>query len=222
MAVKFQNADQSFVEVLRDIIASIQGEYLTLRELLERIGEQGLLLFCMILTLPFLFPVSIPGVSTVFGAAIILIGIGVTLNRLPWLPERLMIRQIATERLIPVLKKGADFLTRIERFVRPRLPFFTHTAAMNRFNGFMLVASGVLLMFPLGLVPFSNTLPALAILFLAVGMLQRDGVFILLGYIFIVLTVVYFGALFLAAVLAGQGIMSLLGSGTIIFFLPFV
>ena len=82
----------------------------------------------------------------------------------------------------------------------------------------MLVLSAILLMFPLGLIPFSNTLPALAILFLAIGMLQRDGIFIALGYLMIVATVVYFGALFAAAVLAGQGIMSLLGSGTIIFF----
>ena len=45
-----------------------------------------MLLVCVFLTLPFLLPVSIPGVSTVFGLAIILIGVGVTLNRVPWLP----------------------------------------------------------------------------------------------------------------------------------------
>lgn len=213
MDVKFQDPEKSFVATLRITIASIQGEHLTLRELLGRIGEQGLLLFCMILTLPFLFPVSIPGVSTVFGAVIILIGVGVMMNRLPWLPERLMTRQIATARLIPVLERGANFLGRLERFVRPRLIFFTGTAAMSRFNGLMLVASGVLLMMPLGLVPFSNTLPALAILFLAVGMLQRDGVFILLGYTWGVLTVAYFAALFVAAVMAGKGIMSIWGGG---------
>jgi len=218
MSVEFREPNQSFVEVLKEIVASIQGETITLRELLERIGEQGLLIFCMILTLPFLFPVSIPGVSTVFGLAILLIGIGVTLNRLPWLPARLKERKIATERLIPVLKRGADVLGRFERFVRPRIPVLTHGTTVNRFNGVMLVLSAVLLMFPLGLVPFSNTLPALAILFLAIGMLQRDGLFITLGYVAIIATVIYFVALFAAALLAGQGIMSLLGSGTIILF----
>ena len=73
-------------------------------------------------------------------------------------------------------------------------------------------------MVPLGLVPFSNFFPAVAILFLAIGMLQRDGLFITLGYLLFIVTFVYFGALFAAAVLAGQGIMSLLSSGTIIFF----
>lgn len=218
MSVEIHDPEKSFVEALRDVIASIQGEYITLRELLERIGEQGLLLLCMILALPFLFPVSIPGVSTVFGIAIILIGIGVTLNRLPWMPSGLRERQIAAERLLPVLRKGADALSRMERFVRPRMLFFTQTPAINHFNGFMVVASGVLLLFPFGLIPLTNTLPGFAILFLAVGMLQRDGVFILLGYVFALLTVIYFGALFIGAILAGQGIMYLMGSGSLVFF----
>jgi len=44
-------------------------------------------------------------------------------------------------------------------------------------------------------------------------MLQRDGIFVLLGYLALVATIVYFGALVGAAILAGQGLSSLLGSG---------
>jgi len=48
---------------------------------------------------------------------------------------------------------------------------------------------------PFGLIPFSNTFPAVAILFLAIGLLQRDGVCILLGHISNVVTIIYFGVL---------------------------
>jgi hypothetical protein len=161
---------------------------------------------------PFLLPISIPGVSTVFGAVIILIGIGVTLNRVPWLPNRLMERTFKTEDLKPVMQKGAELFARIERFIRPRLMMLTNNIAINRLNGLMLTFGGVLLIFPFGLIPFSNTLPGYAILFLAAGMLQRDGIFIVLGYILNIATVFYFGALFAAAVAAGQGISALLGS----------
>jgi hypothetical protein len=218
MPVTLHNPDKSLAETLTETASSIQSPHITLRELLEMVGEQGLLLFCMLLTLPFLIPVSIPGVSTVFGLVIILIGIGVTLNRVPWLPSRLMNRQFATENLIPTLQKGAQFVGRFDRFVRPRLLVLSHGTTINRFNGFMIIASSLLLMVPLGLVPFSNFFPAVAILFLAIGMLQRDGLFITLGYLLFIVTVVYFGVLFAAALLAGQGIMSLLSSGTIIFF----
>ena len=71
------------------------------------------------------------------------------------------------------------------------------------------VGLGGLLIFPLGLIPFSNTLPAWGILLLAAGLLQRDGLLILLGYLFLLGTIIYFGALAWAALATGQGIMSL-------------
>lgn len=49
--------------------------------------------------------------------------------------------------------------------MRPRWLFLTRTVAGHIVHGLALVLAGVLLMFPLGLVPFSNTLPAVAILF---------------------------------------------------------
>jgi hypothetical protein len=62
---------------------------------------------------------------------------------------------------------------------------------MARINGLMLIAGALLLMAPFGLIPFSNTLPGLAILFLTIGMLQRDGRSVLLGYTTLVLTTLY-------------------------------
>ncbi len=44
-------------------------------------------------------------------------------------------------------------------------------------------------------VPFSNTMPALAVLFLSVGLLQRDGLCILYGHLVNLATIVYFTAL---------------------------
>ncbi|MDX2161376.1 MAG: exopolysaccharide biosynthesis protein [bacterium] len=210
MAVEFRDTEASLSTTLDNIAQSIRGEKVTLRELLTLIGEQGLLLFCIFLTIPFLIPVSIPGVSTVFGLVIILIGVGVTLNRLPWLPKRLMEREFATQDLLPALQRGAQFVGRIDRFIRPRLPALS-SGGINRVNGFAIIFTGLLLMVPLGLVPFSNTLPALGILLFAAGMLQRDGLFILGGYFFMIATLVYFGVLALGAIAAGQGISSLMG-----------
>lgn len=212
MSVPLHNPETSLGETLQSMSNSITQPEISLRELLELIGEQGMLVFCMFLTIPFLLPVSIPGVSTVFGLVITLIGIGVTLNRVPWLPARLMNRTIERVHLLPALEKGAALFTRLDKVVSPRILALTHGATINRMNGLLLVLGAILLMAPFGLIPFSNTIPALAILFLAVGMLQRDGIFVLLGYLALVGTIVYFGALIGAAILAGQGLSSLLGS----------
>jgi len=211
-SVEFHDAASKLSTTLLGVSGSLPAGKVSLRDLLELIGEQGMLLLCVFLTLPFLLPVSIPGVSTVFGLAIILIGVGVTLNRVPWLPRRILDRPLSTAPIKQAFDKGARFVARFERMVRPRWLFLTRTVAGNIVHGLALVLAGVLLMFPLGLVPFSNTLPAVAILFLSLGMLERDGLLIVAGYLMNVATIFYFGALAIGAVLAGQGMLSLIGS----------
>jgi hypothetical protein len=194
-SIEFRDSAAPLGETLRTLARSISGETVTVRELLSMVGEQGLLLALMFLTLPFLLPISIPGVSTVFGLVAILISLGVTFNRVPWLPDRLLDRPLDAAKLSRSIERGAEKFGRVDRISHPRLTRLTETGAMNRLAGLGLLAGSVLLIFPLGLVPFSNTLPAWGILLLAAGLLQRDGLLILLGYLFLLATVVYFGAL---------------------------
>lgn len=208
MDSRFQDTDVALSVALKRTVTEIRNEQVTLQQLLGLIGEQGLLVFCTILTIPFLLPVSIPGVSTVFGLVIIFIGISVTLNRALWLPERLLHHQLDSAHLLPVLEKGIHFFGRLERWMGVRLRHLTEGELVNRLNGLALTSGGVLLLFPLSFIPFSNTLPALSILLLALGMLQRDGIFIVLGYLMLLLTVIYFGGLAVLAFLGGQSLMA--------------
>jgi hypothetical protein len=205
--IGFSDTDKSTSAVLQDVINSMHDEHVTLRQILEKMGESGLLLLCGLLSLPFLVPVSIPGVSTVFGAGIVLIGIAVTFNRLPWLPEKVADRKLDRAKLVPVLERGLAILRKVDRYVRPRLPGLTVGSLINRVNGLILTAAGVLLMMPLGFIPFSNTLPGVAILFLSTGISQRDGMVVAMGHLMVVLTLVYFGALAYFAVAAGQNLL---------------
>jgi hypothetical protein len=173
---------------------------LTLQEILSVIGREGMLVLCIFLTLPFMVPVSIPGVSTVFGLVIGLVGIGIMTHRPPWLPDRLIRRKFPADRLRLALENGTVWIHRLGRISRPSIPVLTHGIGMARVNGLILITGALLLMAPFGLIPFSNTLPGLAILFLAIGVLQRDGRFVLFGYMTLVLTVLYFAFLLLGGV----------------------
>jgi len=204
--MQFDDTSESLSATLARTIDGIQGETVTLRELMAAIGEQGLLLLCALATLPFLIPVSIPGVSTVFGAAIVLLAVAITLNRLPWLPDRILDRRLDAATLVPALHKGVKIVSRIDGWVRPRALAMT-TGRMTMFNGCVLIFAGLLLMAPFGLIPFSNTAPAIGILLLTIGMIQRDGVFVLLGYLGTVVTVIYFGVLLYAAWWAGGALI---------------
>ncbi|WP_417475110.1 exopolysaccharide biosynthesis protein [Luteimonas mephitis] len=186
----------SLGEQLATIIAALPEDHLTLGELLDVFGDEGLLLLTMLLTLVFLIPVSIPGVSTVFGAAILLVGISRLIGRPLWLPARLRVKALPAAKLRPGLTGGLAWVRRLERISRPhRLRVLVNGRVQNLFNNLAFILAALLLMAPFGFVPFSNTLPALALLFLAAGMIQRDGVAVLLGYLANVGTIIYFGIL---------------------------
>lgn len=206
MTMEFEDTSKPTSRVLREVLDSLTSSHVTLRDLIVRMGEPGLLFLCALLCLPFLFPVSIPGVSTVFGAGICLISLAITANRLPWLPTAIADRAISVEKLKPALEKGMSLMIRTERYVAPRLLSMVSGALVNRINGLAILFSGLLLMMPLGLIPFSNTLPAVAILMLSVGIAQRDGLIVAGGMVMIGVTLVYFGILAYLAYAAGNAI----------------
>src|SRR3546814_2549512 len=96
------------------------------------------------------------------------------------------------------------WVRRLERISRPhRLRALVAGRVQHLFNNLAFILAALLLMAPFGFVPFSNTLPALALLFLAAGLIQRDGVAVLLGYLANVGTIIYFGIL-----IGGGGVRS--------------
>ena len=89
----------SLGEQLAGIIERLPPDSLSLGELLDVFSDEGLLLLTILLTLVFLIPVSIPGVSTVFGAAILLVGVSRLFNRPLWLPARVKHKALPAARL---------------------------------------------------------------------------------------------------------------------------
>lgn len=181
---------------LEAAIGALPPDGVTLAEVRELIGHEGLMLLTAFLTIVFLVPVSIPGVSTVFGAAILLVGISRLFRRELWLPRRIETRVVATDRLRSGMERGLRWFRRLERISRPhRMAWVTSDGSARILNDLALILGAILLMAPFGLIPFSNTLPAVALLFFAIGLLQRDGVCIVLGHVSILVTIVYFAFL---------------------------
>lgn len=198
---------------LEDIINNLPEDKLMLSEIVDRFGAQGLLLMSALLTIVFLIPVSIPGVSTVFGAAILLVGISRLFNRPLWLPAKVRERPLPTERLRPALLGGLTWVRRLEKISRAqRLAALADGRVVDVINNLTFILAALLLMAPFGFIPFSNTLPAVALLFYAIGLLQRDGVAILLGHLANIATLFYFALLVGGGGLAIKEIFQRLGS----------
>lgn len=201
MTEKTQNSGQpgphhkSLSEKLEIIAHEIPEGVITIAHILNIFKDEGLLLLSIFLSLIFLIPISIPGVSTVFGTVILLIGVARLFNCHLWLPRAVARRTIAADNLLIGLTKALPWLHRLEKVSRPhRLPWLTENA-LSAIHQLAYLSAALLLIAPFGFVPFSNTLPALSLIFFAIGELEKDGVSILIGHLFNVATVIYFGLL---------------------------
>ena len=191
----------SLGEQLQGLIQQIPDEGVSLGGLLDVFGDEGLLLLTAMLVLVFLVPVSIPGVSTVFGAAILMVGVSRLIGRPLWLPRRLRDRSLPGSRVRAALVAGLKWVKRFERISRPhRLRRLAEQRGWLVVGNLAFISAALLLMAPLSFLPFSNTLPGLALLFYSIGFIQRDGGAVLAGHVAQMASIVYFGA-----VLAGGG-----------------
>src|SRR5699024_5461165 len=70
---------------------------------------------------------------------------------------------------------GASFLKQLERVSRPRLLVLAH---QNRLLALMCLLLALVIALP---IPFGNLPPALCVLLIALGMVQRDGLLVAVG-----------------------------------------
>jgi hypothetical protein len=193
--IRFRNPEIRMSAALASAEATVQDPAVSLRALLAMLGEQGLLVFCGVLAAPFLLPVTVPGMSTVLGLPMLLIGFAVMASRVPWLPERLLSHSLPSAAVRKVLQTVKGWAERFEHLVRPRWLALSGGPVVNALNGALVLVAVLLLMAPIPLVPFVNSIPALAILLLCFGMAERDGLVIALGYFTTALAAAYVGGL---------------------------
>lgn len=195
--------DGALAERLRAITDRLPPEGVAVSDLRDVVGQDGLMLLTAFMTIVFMVPVSIPGVSTVFGAAILMIGVSRLFGQRLWLPRTIERRTVPSDGIRKAFQRGVVWVQRLERVSTPgRMPQFLRGGLMRVLTDGGLVLGAVLLMMPFGLIPLSNTLPAIALLFFATGILQRDGFCIVLGHVWNLLTIVYF-----AVLIAGGGVV---------------
>jgi hypothetical protein len=168
-------------EDLSRVLEVTQMQEISVNLLLRTVRGRGFPALLAILALPFMLPVPLPGLSTPFGLAIGLFGLRLALLRRPLIPRWLLRRKIPPRAIQILVHRGVPIIRYAERWLHPRLLFLPRWAFFRSITGLAIASCGFALALPLP-VPFSNTIPAVSILLLAAGMMEDDGIFILLGY----------------------------------------
>jgi hypothetical protein len=207
--VKTFKCGRHFSNDISEVSSKIPSEGITLKGFLDTIGQKGLLMSIMILTVPFLLPVSIPGLSIPLGAAIFLMSISIIFKKI-FIFDFLMNYKLSKNYVDNILNGSLSILTRLEKFINPRLLILSTGSTMNYINGSLIAFSAIILMIPLP-IPLTDFLPGYTILFLAVGALECDGYLILAGYLMVIITTVYFSLMAILGVKAILIIFSYLG-----------
>ena len=181
-----------FSQELRDLAQHFAGRPARVSEILAATQGRGFNLLLLLIGLPFLTPVSLPGFSTPFGFVVLLIGGRLALGRQPWLPKKILEHELPARFIAKVLAAASLMVRWLEVLLRPRLDFLEEQWIYRRIAGTLIMLSGLLLLLPLP-IPLTNTLPALTVVLLAAGAIERDGLFFLAGCATFILTLAFFG-----------------------------
>jgi hypothetical protein len=174
--VKKHPGGRALSSILWELSQDAQRERIAISDLLLALGDRATGALMFIFAFPNVLPTP-PGTSSILGAPLIFLAAQLMLGRAPWLPAFVANRSMARSNFSSLVKRIVPWLQRAESLLRPRLASLA-LPPMEHFVGFLSLLLAVLLVLP---IPLGNVLPALAISLLALGVLERDGVWVLAG-----------------------------------------
>jgi hypothetical protein len=187
--------------IVAEVAAAFPGERITLGEMAEAFGDRAFGMLSLLLLLPGL----LPGMASVFGTPLLILGVQMGLGyRVPKLPGVLNRQSIKRSDLLRLAGASSKGLKKIERFIKPRPGFFTSPLG-ERIIGWLTAYVAIMLILP---GPGTNGPPAFGNIVMALGLIEHDSRVTALG---VALTVA--GCVFATAVLGVIGWLGVMALG---------
>jgi hypothetical protein len=153
--------------IVAEVAAAFPGDRISLGEMAEAFGDRAFGLLLLLLLLPGL----LPGMASVFGAPLLILGVQMGLGlRVPKLPGILARQTIKRTDLLRLASASSVGLSRIERYVKPRPGFFT-SAVGEKIIGWLTAYVAIMLILP---GPGTNGPPAFGNIVMALGLIEHD------------------------------------------------
>ena len=168
---------QAISRRLTQLAEDAPNDTVTLDWILGQLHERAFGLFLLVLALPCCIP-FLYGIPQIVALPLMFVAAQILLGRTtPWLPQKLGAREVSKEGLHGLADRARPWLERIEAVSRPRLTALTRPP-IDRLVGAALVLFSASILVPL---PGTNTVPGFAVVVVSMGLLQRDGILVLLG-----------------------------------------
>lgn len=177
----------------------------SLDELMSAMGRSSIAFAILILSLPALTPIPGP-FGFVFGSCLAIVSLQIIAGfRRIWLPQFLGRRQVSGSTIDLMVRYTAPMVARVETLLRKnRMRHFAGPRA-QAFLGVPVLLLAIAVALP---IPFGNLLPVAALVMIALGLMERDGLVAILG---VAMGVVALGATGGLVYAAAWGLGSIVG-----------
>lgn len=165
-------------EVLQQLADDGARERISVGDLLTALADRALGALLFVFACPNALP-ALPGTSVILGAPLVLLAAQLAFNQQPWLPGFISRRSMARSDFQAMIGRIRPWLQRAERMLRPRAGALA-LPPMEYLVGLVCLLLAIVVLLP---IPLGNMLPALAISILALGILERDGYWIVAGLV---------------------------------------
>ncbi|GJL93881.1 MAG: hypothetical protein DHS20C05_02860 [Hyphococcus sp.] len=148
-----------------------------LGDIIDRLDERAYGFLILLLALPCCLPFVYLLPQIVALPMLALAGQMAAGRQHPWLPAALHERKFSIAAFEKVITRSEKYVGFVERFARPRLLFITGRSGARIVGALMLIPAASILV-PL---PSTNTLPGIGTAVTSLGLVERDGVLVILG-----------------------------------------
>ncbi|WP_338364991.1 exopolysaccharide biosynthesis protein [Candidatus Xenohaliotis californiensis] len=168
-------------DVLLDVAASFAEDKISIKEIKNAIRERGFAILLLVFSLPLTIPLPVPpGSTTIAAIPLLLFSLQMSIGMsTPWLPKWVENKSIKRTTLALIAEKTSVPLRKVEKITSARLDIIISLLGNKIFAILSLICS-LSISLP---VPLTNFIPAIGIVLMCLGVLNRDGLIMIIGII---------------------------------------
>jgi len=180
VGTRTQSSEQRLSEIFARTLDANADGVVVLGEVLDKAGDRGYGFLLILLAIPAFIPILPPGTSGVLGALMSIVALQMLFGlKQPWFPKRWRNKVLSPKVVQALQTRGVAILRQIERVSHPRGRRFTRNGVILRLSALVVIGLALVLSSPM---PFMNTLPALGVLLIGVGLANHDLYFLSAGW----------------------------------------
>ena len=176
-----ENKERNTSDLLQLVVIQNTNDKMSVADIKNSLHERGFGILLAIAALPICLPIPVPpGYTTFFSIPLFIFSVQMMWGmKSPWLPEWISKKEINKKSLEKLIEKATPWLRKIESYLHPRLTYIS-VHAWERIIGIFAFIFTISISLP---IPLTNFPPGWGILIMSLGLLNKDGLTIIVGMI---------------------------------------